>query len=201
MIRINLLPFRAARKKENVRRQVSIFLLSFALIIIAVFYYNMWLGNRISKLKARNQDTQTQIAKYEKINQEIAQIKKTLSNLKQKIKVIETLDGERKSAVELLASMTELIVKERMWFTGLDVKGNNITIRGIALDERTIADFMKNLEGQKGQSPYANVSLKTLQRQEIKGKSLNLKSFNLVMTRAVPQKATNKDNAGKTKKS
>ena len=46
MIRINLLPFRAARKKENVRRQVSVFLLSFVLIIIGVFYYNMWLGNR-----------------------------------------------------------------------------------------------------------------------------------------------------------
>ena len=66
MIRINLLPFRAARKKENVRRQISIFLLSFALIIIAVVYWNIWLGNKIIKLKARNQDTVTQIAKYEK---------------------------------------------------------------------------------------------------------------------------------------
>jgi len=28
MIRINLLPFRAARKKENIRRQISVFVLS-----------------------------------------------------------------------------------------------------------------------------------------------------------------------------
>ena len=76
MIRINLLPFRAARKKENVRRQISVFLLSFALIIIAVVYWNIWLGNRITKLKARNQDTIVQIAKYEKINKRLLRSKR-----------------------------------------------------------------------------------------------------------------------------
>ncbi len=200
MIRINLLPFRAARKKENVRRQISFFLLSFALIIIAVVYWNIWLGNKITKLKARNQDTVTQIAKYEKINAEIAQIKKTLSNLEQKIKVIETLEGGRKDAVNLLESMTELIVKERMWFTSLNVQGGNITIHGVALDERTIADFMRNLEGN-GTGPYTNVTLKSIQQQQIKGKDLNLKSFNVTLTKAAPKKATEPETAGKTKKS
>ena len=200
MIRINLLPFRAARKKENVRRQISVFLLSFALIIIAVVYWNIWLGNRITKSKARNQDTIVQIAKYEKINKEIAQIKKALSNLEQKIKVIETLEGGRKDAVNLMESMTELIVKERMWFTSLNVQGDIITVQGIALDERTIADFMKNLEGS-GTGPYTNVTLKSIQQKQIKNKNLNLKSFNVTMTRAAPKKATQPDNAGKTKKS
>jgi type IV pilus assembly protein PilN len=200
MIRINLLPFRAARKKENVRRQISVFLLSFALIIIAVVYWNIWLGNRITKLKARNQDTIVQIAKYEKINAEIAQIKKTLSNLEQKIKVIETLEGGRKDAANLMESMTEMIVKERMWFTSLNVQGGNITIHGIALDEKTIVDFMRNLEGN-GTGPYANITLKSIQQEQIKGKDLNLKSFNITMTPAAPKKATQPDNAGKTKKS
>ena len=198
MIRINLLPFRAARKKENVRRQISIFLLSFILIIIAVFYYNSWLSNRIEKLKARNQDTVQQIAKYDKINKEIAQIKKTLNNLKKKIQVIETLDNDRKNGVKLLESMTELIIEERMWFTRLDVSGNKITIGGIALDERTIADFMKRLETQ---GSYSHVTLKSLQRKAITGKSLNLKSFNLSLTRTAPISDTQKDKAGKTKKS
>jgi len=200
MIRINLLPFRAARKKENVRRQISVFLLSFALIIIAVVYWNIWLGNRITKLKVRNQDTITQIAKYEKINKEIAQIKKTLSTLEQKIKVIETLEGGRKDTVNLMESMTELIVKERMWFTSLNVQGDNIMIQGIALDERTIADFMKNLEGN-GTGPYVNVTLKSIQQQKIKNKDLNLKKFDVSLTRATPKKITKPDNAGKTKKS
>ncbi|MDX2448396.1 MAG: PilN domain-containing protein, partial [Desulfobacterales bacterium] len=157
-------------------------------------------GNRIDKLKVRNKDTVAQIAKYEKINQEIAQIKKTLSNLEQKIKVIETLEGDRKDAVNLMESMTELIVKERMWFTSLNVQGDIITIHGVALDERTIADFMRNLEGT-GTGPYSNVTLKSIQQQQIKDKGLNLKSFNVTMSKAPPKEATKPDNAGKTKKS
>ena len=198
MIRINLLPFRAARKKENVRRQVSIFLLSFILIIIAVFYYNNWLSNRIKKLEARNQETTKQIAKYDKINKEIDQIKNTLNNLKKKIQVIETLDSGRKNAVNLLESMTEMIIEERMWFTALNVTGNSVSLSGIALDERTIADFMKRLETNGG---YANVTLKSLQRKEIKGKSLKLKGFSLSMSMPVSKSATDNNKAGKTKKS
>ena len=198
MIRINLLPFRAARKKENVRRQISVFLLSFALIIIAVVYWNIWLGNRITKLKVRNKDTITQIAKYDKINKEIAQIKKALSTLEQKIKVIETLEGSRKDAVIFMTSMTDLIVEERMWFTSLDAQGSKITIRGIALDERTIVDFMNNLEKTEGL--YANVTLKTLTQQKIQGR-MNLKSFDISLINASLNKDKKQDTAGKAKKS
>jgi type IV pilus assembly protein PilN len=192
MIRINLLPFRAARKKENVRRQISISLLTFSLIIIVVVWYNIFLSNQITDMKARNDNTKAQIAKYEKINKEIAGIKRKLRNLNQKIKVIETLEGNRKKAVLLLDSMTGLIIPERMWFTNLDVVGDNISLKGIALDERTIADFMKNLE-----KLYGNVALKSIGQRKIKGKSLNLKDFSLTLTRAQPQT----DPAKKAKKS
>ena len=52
MIRINLLPFRAARKKENIRRQVSIFLLSLVFLLIILFYYNSSLSSQIDGLKS-----------------------------------------------------------------------------------------------------------------------------------------------------
>ena len=131
----------------------------------------MYLYVKSAQLFSPTPDQQV-LYQNDKINQEIAQIKKTLNNLKKKIQVIETLDGDRKNAVNLMESMTELIIEERMWFTRLEVKGNNITLGGIALDERTIADFMKNLEAKGG---YKNVALKSLQRQTITGKSLILK--------------------------
>ncbi|MCK7510704.1 MAG: hypothetical protein MZV70_46005 [Desulfobacterales bacterium] len=37
MIRINLLPFRSARKKENIRRQLSIFCFRWSLTVVAIF--------------------------------------------------------------------------------------------------------------------------------------------------------------------
>ena len=192
MIRINLLPFRAARKKENVRRQISIFLLSFAFIIVVVVYYNINLNRQISQLKIRNEETTAQLAKYDKINKEIASIKKKLQTLNKKIEVIDNLDGSRTDAVLLLDSMTKLIVPDRMWFTSFTLKGDNISIKGIALDERTIADFMKNLEGS-----YTNVTLKSMQQKTVKGKSLNLKDFSFEMARIQKSNAPDK----KSKKS
>ena len=184
MIRINLLPFRTTRKKENVRRQISIFLLTLVLITIAVIWYNVLLTNKIKAAKIRNDNTTAQIAKYEKINKEIATIKKKLAQLNQKIKVIETLEGSRKETIKLMESMTQLIVPERMWFESLDVKGDNIAINGVALDERTIADFMINL-----QKDYTNVTLKSLQQVKLKSKSLNLKNFSLTLKRTQPKTA------------
>ena len=84
MIRINLLPFRAARKKENIRRQVSIFLLSLAFMLIILFYFNFSLSSKIGNLNTSIKDTQSELEKYAKINKEIDNIKKKLDNLKKK---------------------------------------------------------------------------------------------------------------------
>ena len=79
MIRINLLPFRAARKKENIRRQVSIFLLTFLFITVALFYYNNSLNGQIETLNTIKENKKKEIKKYNKVNNEIKEIKKKLS--------------------------------------------------------------------------------------------------------------------------
>ena len=108
MIRINLLPFRAARKKENVRRQVSIFLLSLILVGAAVIYYNVYLSGKIKDLNASIKDTKVQLAKYNKINAEMKEIKKNLELLNKKIQVIETLETNRREPVNLTLFMARL---------------------------------------------------------------------------------------------
>ena len=187
MIRINLLPFRAARKKENVRRQISIFLLSFVFLLVVVIYYSVNLNQQINRLKVKNEETTAQLVKYNKINKEIASIKKKLTVLNQKVDVINHLDGSRTEAVLLLESMTELIVPDRMWFTSFTLKGNNIALKGVAMDERTISDFMKNLEGS-----YANVALKSMKRKTIKEKNVNLKDFSFEMAKKKKQTTPDK---------
>ena len=187
MIRINLLPFRAARKKENVRRQVSMFLLSFIFIFVVVVYYNINLNRQINQHKVRNKEVAAELKKYNKINAEIAALKKSLAVLNQKIEVINQLDGNRTEAVKLLEAMTRLIIPERMWFTSFTLRGDKISLKGVALDERTIADFMKNLEGS-----YANVTLKSMQRKTITSKNVNLKDFSFEMAKMRKPAASDK---------
>ena len=172
MIRINLLPFRAARKKENIRRQVSIFMLSLVFLLIIFFYYNFSLNNKVDSLNTNIKNTKTELAKYNKINEEIAQIKKKLDNLKKKMAVMKTLEANRFEPTRLLDAMTQVVVPKRMWFTNLESRGDNVNIKGIALDNKTVADFMVRLEEC---GLFKQVDLKTLKRTETQ--SAKLKSF------------------------
>ena len=52
MIRINLLPFRAARKKENIRRQISVFALSVVCLALLMGFVFLNLSRTVAALEA-----------------------------------------------------------------------------------------------------------------------------------------------------
>ena len=182
MIRINLLPFRTERKKENVRRQVSLFLLSLILVLIVLVYYNFNLNSKIVRLNNKITNTKADLNRYNEINQEIAKIKKNLEILRKKMAVIEQLESDRHAPVQLLDTMTQVLMAKRMWFTKLDLKDQRVSINGIALDNKTVADFMVRLQNS---GLFSNVNLKTLKRHEVQ--KSNLKSFAIVCTKKPPQ--------------
>ena len=182
MIRINLLPFRADRKKENVRRQVSIFFLSLVFIFICLFYYNYVLSGKVKKLNVKITSTKTELNKYNKINTEIAAIKKKLENLRRKMEVIANLQADRHAPSQLLDIMTQVVVAKRMWFTRMESKGKAVDIHGIALDNKTVADFMVRLEKC---GLFSGVALKTLKAAKVQNS--NLKSFQITCTKKPPK--------------
>jgi type IV pilus assembly protein PilN len=184
MIRINLLPFRAARKKENVRRQASVFLLSLALVIIVATWFNYGLSSKIKTLDKQIKETKVEVEKYNKINKEIAGIKNKLNILNKKIKVIKSLDLTRKAPVELLDDMSKLVVEKQMWLTGLQANAGNVIIRGIALDNPTIAEYMTRIESS---GRYKNVKLLTI-TQDTSVKGMKLKRFEIRFRKASPKK-------------
>ena len=175
MIRINLLPFRAARTKENIRRQISIFLLSFLLVTVTIIYSNTRLNSKMLDLNTRTEKITKELAKYTKINNEIKSIKKKLELLKKKTNIIKNLDLSSEDAVRLLDAMTKIVIEKRMWLTMLETKGKTVNIKGVALDNKTVADFMTRLEDSK---LFKKVELKTTKQQQFK-KTINLKSFQI----------------------
>lgn len=178
MIRINLLPFRAARKKENIRRQVSIIFLSFFLVVIVLVYYHISLGNKILSLKANIETTKKEVAEYEKINKEIALLKNKLEVLKKKTSVIESLEKNRFEPVRLLDTMSLKVIAKRMWFKSFKSSAKSVEINGLALDNKTVADFMTRLQGSE---LFSAVRLKTIKK--IKLKDSDLKSFQISCVR------------------
>lgn len=181
MIRINLLPFRTARKKENIRRQLSIFVLSLVLAGVAMFAMFLLLDNQVDGLKQRIASTQEELAKYEKINREIEEIKKKLDNLNQKLAVIRQLEASRHEPVTLMDTLARMIIEKRMWLTAVDAKAEAVNLSGIAMDDKTVADFMLRLEGC---GLFAAVNLKTLRHVEIQ--KTGLKSFEISCQKKPP---------------
>ncbi|MFZ1955046.1 MAG: PilN domain-containing protein [Desulfobacterales bacterium] len=181
MIRINLLPFRAARKKENIRRQISVFFLSFFLMLAVLIYYNIHLGGQIKDLKSDVDDTKKEVAKFQKITKQIEEIKQKLAILEKKTEVIRTLETNRFEPVEMLDNMSGKIIANRMWFTSFDDRPQNVQIDGIALDNKTVADFMTRLEGT---GLFGSVRLQTIQKHVVKGSGL--KKFSITCSKPVP---------------
>jgi type IV pilus assembly protein PilN len=174
MIRINLLPYRAARKKENIRIQVNVFLGSVFIVILLVGWYNSYLGGRIKALNREISSTRERVAKYKKINDEITEIKKKLDVLDRKIKVIQSLEADRKAPVQNLDSLYNLLVEKRMWYTQIQEKGDTFKLNGIALDNHTVADYMTRIEKSER---FQNVQLAAIKQYTLQGKELKLKQF------------------------
>ncbi|MGB5421190.1 MAG: PilN domain-containing protein [Desulfobacterales bacterium] len=181
MIRINLLPFRAARKKENIRRQISVFLLSFFLMLAVLIYYNIHLGGKIKNLKTDVDTTKKEVAKFQKITKQIEEIKQKLAILEKKTEVIRKLETNRFESVEMLENMSGKIIANRMWFTSFNDRPKNVQIDGIALDNKTVADFMTRLEGT---GLFGSVRLQTIQKHLVKGSGL--KKFSITCSKPVP---------------
>jgi type IV pilus assembly protein PilN len=190
MIKINLIPFREIEKKENIRRQVTIAILSVILVIVVMAYYYLRLKNTIANMTAKIESTKIELASTELAAKQVDKIKQELSKLNKKIDVIKTIEANRKSSIKLLDNMTKMVDEQatlvaagyvaegagkpvkRLWFTSFQALGPIININGIALDNKTVADFMTRLEASE---IYKNVNLNTLKKENIN--NLNLKRF------------------------
>ncbi|MBF0111421.1 MAG: PilN domain-containing protein [Desulfamplus sp.] len=179
MIKINLLPFRAARAKENIRKQVSIFLLLLVFVVLSMFYATTLIDKKIKSLEDGVAHLNEQIVIYKAKADEVTAIEKELAILEQKLNAVRDLESMRKDPVILLDAMTRLVVPEQMWITYMQTSDSTVTLRGVAFDNRTVADFMTNIEN----SPlFKSVDLQTLQMQDVQ--SVKVKTFEVLSHKA-----------------
>ena len=198
MIRINLLPFRAARKKENIRRQVSIFVLTFIFSAIALVGYNSRLSGQIEELETNIDKVQQELKTYRKKIQEINRIRRELNLLKQKTNQINSLKRGQEWPIVFLDSINAYVIEKKMWLTSLQStsKGRRIIIKGIALDNQTVADFMTRLE----KSPhYTAVNLQTVSHRKLR--KYKLKSFSITCKKKPKKRPKKKRAKRKAKRS
>ena len=165
MIRINLLPLRASRKKETVRQQVSILLLSLAgVLLIGLLMYFLLLA-KISTATAQIENSESEITALKAKIGAIDNIKKLQGEVKKKLDVLSQLRREKNGPASRLAALSEA-VPPKLWLTKYAENGGNVNVSGFALSEELIANFLKNLQSS---GAFTNVELQVSEQTTVGG--------------------------------
>jgi len=147
MILINLQPaYRSIGKKENIISQLIIFVIVLCIVIgICIFIDNSTIST-IEGLEIKNTQTRTKILNYKKRSKDVDRLKKELDKVNKRLEIIEKLASNRTGSINILNNLTDSLVAKRMWLTNVKANEFELQLIGIALDDKTVSDFMRNLE-------------------------------------------------------
>jgi len=184
MIRINLLPFRAARKKENIRREISIYFLTLVFLVLLMAYLQTSSNSRLAALKADEESARKELVLYEKNNRMANQIKGKIREIQDRLALIRDLEQKKGGPLKLLTEIALAVPEDRLWLQSLVESGGIVTINGTAMDNDTVALFMTNLEKVKS---ITSVDLKGTQLQDFPTYKMKASGFVLVCNTALQQ--------------
>jgi len=175
MIKINLLPLRAAKKKETAIQQIVI--AGIVVVVSALIVLSLYAIKRVQVTATKDEIT-TANSKINELKAKIGKLEE-LKNLKEQVKkkleVLSQLRKNKKGPAQRLSSLSDL-TPSQLWLTSYGESGQNVKISGIAFTEDLIAQFMMALEGSKD---FVGVELLVSEQNEIAG--TKVKKFELAM--------------------
>lgn len=192
MIRINLLPVRAEKRKENLRKHVvfiAAYLICLAAVIMSV---HLSLMAKEKDAAARLANVKAQIIEYEQKIKEVEGYKTKFADLAEKIEIISALE-QKQTGPALILNEIAVTVPDKLWIEKFSQVRDKFSIKGFADENQTIALFMTELEKSR---KFSKVRLDVTKRDEKSG--ISLKSFSLETYLETPKPAQD-PNQGKKK--
>lgn len=173
MIKINLLPVRAAKRKETARQQAVIVAGTLVLVLLIALGAYSYLLIKISSTKDEISKSEQELAELKAQIGKINELEKLKAEVTKKLDILNQLRREKTGPVNRLKTISQA-APERLWVTGYSESGTTVALSGVAFSEELIADFMRSIE----QSPdFAAVELVVSEQVEISG--MKLKKFDL----------------------
>ncbi len=143
-IRINLLPYRQIKRAEQ-QRQFNLMaagILIFGLFVVFTGY--TYISTDVATQNSRNQRLKDAIAKLDSNIKEIDGLKQKITELKDRIQAVESLQGNRSRAVMMLDEIARQL-PEAVVLKSLKQAGDLISLEGIADTNARVAILVKNL--------------------------------------------------------
>jgi type IV pilus assembly protein PilN len=146
MARINLLPWRAERRKQR-QKEFTLMLGAAAVgAALLAFGINFYYGLQIDGQTERNAFVEAEIAKVETQIKEIEELEKTKGRLLARKEVIEKLQASRSQMVHLFDSLVRTI-PDGVVLTSIKQDDQLLTLEGRSQSNARVSTYMRNLEG------------------------------------------------------
>ena len=187
MAKINLLPWRAERRKLR-EREFYMMLASAAVaagLVVFIWYY--WMDLRLENQDHRNAYLTDQIKQLDGQLAEIKELDKTKAKLLARKQIIEQLQASRSQMVHLFDEMVKTI-PDSARLASMQQNGDTLTLQGVAQSNASVANYMRNLDSSKW------LTHSDLIKTEVKGTDKrNRFEFGLNVKLRPPENAENLD--------
>lgn len=145
MIRINLLPVKELKAEVSRRREVTVGAIALGVTIasIAGLYAYEW--RRQSALQQELTELRTELNNFNIKAKQVTELQTKIREFDNKNKVLENIRKKKSGPVRIMESLSAA-TPTALWLTEFKENAGDVTITGLAIDNQTIADFLKSLE-------------------------------------------------------
>ena len=164
MAQINLLPWRDERRAELKKEFLAVLSAVAVFAVLILFIVDLVFGGQIQNQKDRNAYLSRNIATLNEQVQEIRDMQRKRTQLLDRMKVIQELQGNRPIIVRILDQLVRT-VPDGVFYTELRAADQTIFITGIAESNNRVSSLMRrlnasdwfaepNLEGVRAEPSY-----------------------------------------------
>jgi len=143
--KINLLPWRAERRKQQRNEFFTLMGMAAAATLLLVFMVRVYYQQLISHQEARNDFLQAEISKLDEKIKEIESLENEKERLLARMKTIEQLQTSRPVIVHLFDELVGAL-PEGVYLTEIAQQGDAVTLKGAARSNARVSSFMRNLD-------------------------------------------------------
>jgi type IV pilus assembly protein PilN len=146
MARINLLPWRAERRKQREREFYIQLGLAFGAALVVLIAWSFWMDARIDNQGDRNTYLQGEIKQLDDRIAKIKDLEKVRADLLQRKQIIEQLQANRSQMVHLFDELVKTIPASAR-LSGMKQSAQSMSLDGVAQSNSSVAEYMRNIEG------------------------------------------------------
>jgi type IV pilus assembly protein PilN len=145
MIRINLLPLKETERAIGRRQQLSLIALGGSIALLIMIVPFLIQGRRLSGLESQIDQLNKEIQQFNTQVREVHELDRLKREVHAKLRIIEDLNRKRSGPSRVLDDLSAA-TPENLWLIDFGELGGQATLIGMALDNETIARFMRQLQ-------------------------------------------------------